>query len=90
MDKLRALQYFVAAAEEKSFSGAARRLEVSVPAISKLINTLEKSLGARLFERATNGLSLTADGATYLEACLPALDQISTADDSITNAAMRP
>ncbi|MCA2997031.1 MAG: LysR family transcriptional regulator [Rhodocyclaceae bacterium] len=90
MDKLRALQYFVAAAEEKSFSGAARRLEVSVPAISKLVNTLEKSLGARLFVRAASGLSLTADGATYLDACLPALDQISAADDSMTNPALRP
>ena len=48
MDKLRALQYFVAAAEEERLSGAARRLEVSVPAVAKLITALERSLGARL------------------------------------------
>lgn len=45
MDKLRALQYFIAAADEGSLSGAARRLDNSVPAVSKLITSLEKTLG---------------------------------------------
>ncbi len=90
MDKLRALQYFVAAAEEHSFSGAARRLEVSVPAISKLITALEQSLKARLFERAAQGLTLTADGVTYLEAWQPLLEQIAAADDAVTGALVRP
>jgi len=85
MDKLRALQYFVATAEERSFSGAARRLEVSVPAVAKLITALERSLGVRLFERAANGVSLTAGGASYLEACAPALARLIEADE-ITRA----
>jgi LysR family transcriptional regulator for bpeEF and oprC len=85
MDKLRALQYFVATAEEKSFSGAARRLEVSVPAVAKLVTALERSLGVRLFERAANGVSLTAGGASYLEACTPALARLTEADE-ITRA----
>jgi len=37
VDKLRALEYFVAAAEEGSFSDAARRLQVSAMAVSKLV-----------------------------------------------------
>lgn len=41
MDKLRALEYFVTAAEEGSFSAAARRLQVSAMAVSKLIGSLE-------------------------------------------------
>ena len=73
MDKLRALQYFVAAAEAHSFSGAARRLEVSIPAIAKLITSLERSLETRLFDRTAQGLTLTAGGEHYLEACQPAL-----------------
>jgi LysR family transcriptional regulator, regulator for bpeEF and oprC len=85
MDKLRALQYFVATAEERSFSGAARRLEVSVPAVAKLVTALERSLGIRLFERAANGVSLTAGGASYLEACAPALARLVEADE-ITRA----
>ena len=62
MDKLRALEYFVAAAEARSLSGAARQLNVSVPAIAKLINGLERRLGVRLFERTAQGLALTANG----------------------------
>ena len=41
MDKLRALEYFIAAAEEGSFSAAARRLQVSAMAVSKLVGLLE-------------------------------------------------
>ena len=90
MDKFRALQYFVAAAEEHSFSGAARRLEVSIPAIAKLINSLERNLGVRLFERTAHGLTLTADGETYVDACRPLLEQVAAADEAVTGAVARP
>jgi DNA-binding transcriptional LysR family regulator len=80
MDKLRALEYFIAAAEEGSFSGAARRLDVSVPSIAKLIGSLETHLGARLIDRSTQGLKLTARGEAYLEACLPLVRQLADAD----------
>ena len=90
MDKLRALEYFVAAAEEGTFSGAARRLDVSVPAVSKLVTALEKHLGAALFERTTQGLTLSTDGARYLETCQGLLEQLGEADDAISGAAARP
>jgi LysR family transcriptional regulator for bpeEF and oprC len=89
MDKLRALQYFVATAEERSFSGAARRLEVSVPAVAKLVTALERNLGVRLFERAASGVSLTAGGASYLEACAPALARLIEADEMTRVATQR-
>ena len=81
MDKLRALEYFVAAAQEKSFSGAARHLEVSVAAVAKMVAALEKTLGVPLFERSSHGLTLTAAGGGYLDACLPALEQLTEADE---------
>ena len=56
MDKLRSLQYFVAAAEEKSLSGAARRFGVSTQAVAKLVSALEHGLGVRLFERTAAGV----------------------------------
>jgi LysR family transcriptional regulator for bpeEF and oprC len=90
MDKLRALQYFVAAARERSFSGAARNLDVSVPAVARLVTALEKSLGVALFDRTTHGLTLTADGATYLEQCQPLLQRLADVDEAITGAAARP
>jgi len=62
MDKLRAIQYFIAAAEEGSLTGAARRLEVSVPAVQKLLGSLERELGVLLFDRSVQGVKLTTSG----------------------------
>lgn len=90
MDKLRALHYFIAAAEEGSFSGAARRLEVSVPAIAKLIGALESELGVRLLDRNTQGLKLTAKGVAYLELCAPLVEQLAGADRAVTAVAGDP
>lgn len=83
MDKLRALQYFVMAARERSFSRAARELEVTVPAVVKLVNALERELGATLFERSAQGLKLTTQGERYSEACRPLLEQLNAADQSV-------
>ena len=89
MDKLRALQYFVAAAEEASLSGAARRLEVSVTAVAKLVTALERSLGTRLFERTAQGLALTATGESYLDTCRPLLAELAEADESVAASTAR-
>lgn len=86
MDKLRALQYFIAAAEERSLSGAARRFDISVPAVSKLITSLERTLGTSLFDRTAQGLTLTSNGEIYLEACQPLLDQLVNADEALRGA----
>lgn len=85
MDKLRALQYFVAAAEERSFSGAARRLELSIPSVLKLVNALERHLGTALFVRSPQGLILTADGASYLDRCQPLLLALDEADELLAD-----
>jgi LysR family transcriptional regulator, regulator for bpeEF and oprC len=90
MDKLRALEYFAAAAEEQSLSGAARRFDVSITAVGKMITALERNLGAILFERSSQGLVLTTDGARYLESCQPLLRQLIEADDSMRSAASKP
>ena len=90
MDKLRALQYFASAAAEKSLSGAARSFGVSATAVAKLINALEKGLGAKLFDRTARGLTLTAEGTRYLEACGPALTQLDDADERLRESMLRP
>ena len=87
MDKLRSLHYFIASAEASSFSGAARRLGVSVAAVAKLVTALERSLGVRLFERHAHGLALTTGGSAYLEGCRPALAQLVEADEQASAAA---
>lgn len=89
MDRLRAIEYFVSAARERSLSGAARRLDVSVPAVSKLIASLERHLGARLFERSAQGLTLTVSGQEFLDACAPALERIVDAEAAAGGARTR-
>ena len=90
MDKLRALQYFAAAAAENSLSGAARRFGVSAAAVAKSINGLESSLRTRLFDRTMRGLTLTAEGVRYLRACSPALAQLAQADERLRESSLRP
>ena len=90
MDKLRALEYFVAAAEEGSLSGAARRFEVSIPAVAKMVTSLEKRLGTQLFDRGVHGLALTADGERYLESCRPLLEELAAVDETMGSSAERP
>ncbi|MDQ7743086.1 LysR family transcriptional regulator [Hydrogenophaga pseudoflava] len=87
MDKLRALHYFVVAAEEGSFSATARRFDVSVPAVTKLIGALERELGARLIDRSTHGLRLTARGEAYRDMCAPLLGQLARADRVVSDRA---
>src|SRR5258706_202391 len=64
--ELRHLRYFVAVAEERSFSGAATRLRVAQPSLSKQIRDLENELGTVLLERGPRGVHLTAAGRAFL------------------------
>lgn len=86
MDRLRSLQYFVETARAGSLSGAARALAVSVPAVTKGLNALEREMGVRLFDRTPRGLTLTGAGASYLDACLPALQQLADAEAQLRAA----
>jgi DNA-binding transcriptional LysR family regulator len=85
MDKLRAIEYLIAAAEERSFSGAARRLGVSQPAVQKLVSALETQLGVPLFERRSTGLTITGDGAAYVARCRVIVEELRQADDSLAS-----
>jgi DNA-binding transcriptional LysR family regulator len=63
---LRKLRYFVAVAEELSFRGAAERLHLAQPVLSRQIRALEKELHAQLFSRDTTGTQLTTAGGQLL------------------------
>jgi len=64
--ELRHLRYFVAAAEERSFVQAARRLRIAQPALSKQVRDLEDELGVELLQRLPRGVRLTPAGEAFL------------------------
>ena len=71
--ELRHLRYFVAIAEERSFTRAAERLWVAQPGLSTQIRILESELGVQLFDRHTRGADLTQAGELFLERARTAL-----------------
>ncbi|WP_225408874.1 LysR family transcriptional regulator [Stigmatella hybrida] len=73
------LQVFLAVARLRSFSGAARELGVSTPAVSQSVRQLEEQLRVVLLTRTTRSVSLTDAGRRLLEGAGPALGQALTA-----------
>lgn len=60
------LSCFLAVAEHLNFARAAEELHVTQPAVTQQIHSLEKELGATLFQRTTRKVSLTAEGLAFL------------------------
>ena len=82
---LKQLQYFVACAQTGSFSDAAKILYSTQPSVSKVIKSLEDTLGMQLFERLPRGIRLTVQGQkVYQYAC-----RITNEIDVLENMASR-
>lgn len=64
---LRQLQYAVLLSEAGSFSHLAEKLNITQPALSKHILTLEKELGIQLFDRTVTPLRMTAAGEFFIK-----------------------
>lgn len=82
----RQLRYFVAVAEELSFSRAAKRLNVSQPPLSMQIKAIEQELGAMLFARTRRSVALTHAGEVLLEQARSALDRLDQAEEMARRA----
>jgi DNA-binding transcriptional LysR family regulator len=67
MDRLRALSVFKAVADNGSFSSAASALDMSCPAVSRMVQDLESLLAVRLIHRTTRRLALTTAGEDVLQ-----------------------
>ena len=64
--ELRHLRYFVAVAEELSFTKAAQKLRLAQPSLTRQVRNLEQETGVRLLDRSNNRVALTEQGRRFL------------------------
>jgi len=90
MESLNGIAFFVQAAENRSFSEAGRVLGISSSAVGKSVARLEERLGVRLFHRSTRSITLTAEGALFLERCRRILSEIEAAELELSETRLAP
>jgi DNA-binding transcriptional LysR family regulator len=90
MDRLGALNVFVQAAESRSFTAAGRLLGVSPSAVGKAIARLEERLGVSLFHRSTRSITLTTEGALFLDRCRRIFGEIEAAEQELAQSIDAP
>src|SRR5712672_529910 len=90
MDRIDAMQAFVAVADLQGFAPAARKLGLSPSGVTRLIAALEERLGARLLQRTTRQVALTDVGARYLERVRRILADVEEAEGSAQAERTRP
>ena len=90
MDSLNGFVVFVQVAETRSFVAAGRLLGVSASAVGKSVARLEEKLGVRLFHRSTRSVTLTAEGALFLERSRRILAEIEAAQQELSQASAAP
>ncbi|WP_037355276.1 LysR family transcriptional regulator [Amycolatopsis orientalis] len=82
----RQLEYFVAVAEELSFTRAAQRLFATQSTVSATIRALETDLGATLFDRSTRRVALSTAGMLFLPEAKAALESVERAREVVQQA----
>jgi DNA-binding transcriptional LysR family regulator len=90
MDRIDAMQAFVAVADLEGFAPAARKLKLSPSAVTRLIAALEERLGARLLQRTTRSVTLTDAGSRYLERARRILADVEEAERAAEGERTRP
>jgi DNA-binding transcriptional LysR family regulator len=84
------MQAFRRVVELQSFGAAARSLEMTGGAVSKLVSQLEREIGARLFNRTTRSVRVTEEGAAFYGAVVRILDELDAATEQARAKAATP
>lgn len=84
MDRLRAMETFVAVAQRGSLAAAARAEGVVPAIIARRLDALEEHLGVKLLVRTTRRLTLTPEGSAFLEDCQRLLAELAQAEANVS------
>ena len=90
MDRFHLINIFVAVVDTHGFAGAARKLNMSPPAVTRAINELETHLGLRLLTRTTRTVRVTDAGERYVQDCKRILAEMLEADESVSGMHSSP
>ena len=90
MDRFHQLQVYVAVAQEEGFAAAARRLQLSPPAVTRAVASLEDTLGVKLLDRTTRYVRATEAGRRYLEDARQILAGLEAADEAAAGINAEP
>lgn len=90
MDQLKAMQIFRTVADCKSFTQAAEQLDLPKPTVTNAVQAIEQQLGVRLLQRTTRKVSLTVEGALYLERCSALLNELEDLNGLFLSEGRRP
>ncbi len=82
MDRFHEMAVFVAVAEEEGFAAAARRLNMSPPAVTRAIAALETRMGVKLLNRTTRFVRATTAGLRFLEDARRILSDVNAAEEA--------
>jgi DNA-binding transcriptional LysR family regulator len=90
MDKLAAMKTFVRIVEAGSLTGAADKLDTSLPTVVRTLASLERHLGVSLLKRTTRRIHLTDEGMQYLARCRDILSAVQEAEDILVAGHTEP
>lgn len=90
MDKFLAVKTLLEVADAGGFSKAAQRLGVATSSVTRLMDSLESSLGTALLTRTPRKVSLTDAGTAYVEQVSKVLDDLAEADESVFDSGASP
>jgi DNA-binding transcriptional LysR family regulator len=90
INKLRAMEYLMAAVDHRTFAAAARHLGVAVPSVHRLIGALEQELGIALLHRDGKVLRPTRDAELYVDRVRRLLSDFADAESGLRDAQRSP
>jgi DNA-binding transcriptional LysR family regulator len=90
MDQLAAMRAFIRVVEAGTFTSAAESLRMPKPTVTKLIQSLETHVSAKLLNRTTRRVTVTPDGAAYYERSVRLLSELEELDGSMAMSQINP